>query len=57
MIFSPRRLVLTLPKAKKNMCQKREGMGLHGFISKEFANNYAENMKRIMGAVWELPAK
>ena len=39
------------------MCQKCEGMGLNGFISKEFKNMYAKNMKKIVGAVWELPAK
>jgi hypothetical protein len=38
------------------MCQKCEGMGLNGFISKEFKTNYAENMKKIVGAVWDLPA-
>ena len=32
-------------------------MSSNGFISKEFKKNYAENMKKIVGAVWELPAK
>ena len=39
------------------MCQKCEGKSglwvLHEMINKI----YAENMKKIMGAVWELPAK
>ena len=33
------------------MCQKYKGMGLNGFISKEFKKNYAENMKKIVGDV------
>jgi hypothetical protein len=31
------------------MCKKYEGMGLDGFISKEFKRNYAENMKNNHG--------
>ena len=32
-------------------------MGLNVFISKEFKNNYAENMNKIMEVIWELSAK
>ena len=32
-------------------------MGLNDFILKKINKNYAENMKKIVGAVWELPAK
>ena len=39
------------------MCHKWEAMGLNGFMSKELEKIYAENMKEIMRAVWELPAK
>ena len=40
-----------------NMCQKCEAIGLNGFICKEQKNIYAENMKKNVGAVWQLPAK
>ena len=40
-----------------NMCQKRGGKSgswvLHEIINK----TYAEDMKKIVGAVWKLPAK
>ena len=32
-------------------CQKCAGMGLNGFIFKKIIKNYAENMKKIVGAV------
>ena len=32
-------------------CQKCAGMGLNGFIFKKINKNYAENMKKIVGAV------
>ena len=33
------------------MCQKCEGMGINGFISKEFKKDKAENMKQIVRVV------
>ena len=32
-------------------CQKCAGMGLNGFIFRKIIKNYAENMKKIVGAV------
>ena len=32
-------------------CQTCAGMGLNGFIFKKIIKNYAENMKKIVGAV------
>ena len=34
-----------------NKSQKCAGMGLNGFIFKKINKNYAESMKKIMGAV------
>ena len=40
------------------MLQKCEGMGLNGFISKEFQKNIpGREKKNIVGAVYNLPAK
>ena len=45
-------LHITLPIAKMiGKCQKCTGMGLNGFIFKKIIKNYAENMKKIVGAV------
>ena len=42
---------------RNNMCQKCEGnCGLWVF-NEILKKTYAENLKKIVGAVWELPAK
>ena len=40
-----------------NMCQKCEGKSGLWVIHEMINKTYAESMKKIMGAVWELPAK
>jgi hypothetical protein len=33
------------------------GMGINGFISKNVYKNYYIKEKKILGAIWDLPAK
>ena len=39
------------------MCQKCGGISGLWVLNKMIKEIYAENMKRIVGAAWELPAK
>ena len=39
------------------MCQKWEGDCGLWVLNKTIKNKYAESLKKIVGAVWELPAK
>ena len=40
-----------------NMCKKCGGKSGLWVLHEKMNKTYAENMKKIMGAVWELPAK
>ena len=46
------------PLIAEILCVKIVGASVvSGFLMKKFKNIYPENMKKIMGAIWELPAK
>ena len=42
---------------RNNMCQKCEGNCGLWVLNEILKKTYPENLKKIMGAVWELPAK
>ena len=48
---------ISTPPIAKIMCQKCEGKTVLWDILFRLKKYYAENMKKIVGAVWELPAK
>ena len=43
--------------SRKNMGQKCEGNLWFGVLNEKVKRIYPENLKKIVGAVWELPAK
>ena len=52
-----RKLVYTSPIAKMIWGQKCEGNCGLWVLNEIIKEKYPENLKRIMGAVWELPAR
>ena len=47
----------TLPTAEIISGENARAFLVCGFLMKSFKKIYPENMKKIVGAVWELPAK
>ena len=47
----------TLPTAEILSGKNARAFLVCGFLLKSFSKEYPENMKKILGAVWKLPAK
>ena len=47
----------TLPTAEILSGENVQAFLVCGFLMKSFKKKYSENMKKIVGAVWKLPAK
>ena len=47
----------TLPTGETLSGKNARAFLVCGFLMKSFKNIYPENMKKIVGAIWKLPAK